>query len=92
MFPVPTKGCPMAALVLVQLKISPPPVLALKLIAEIASPEHTTIFETELTTGSGLIVIVNVLTFVPPLVQPFFVADTVIIPTILEPVRLMGAV
>lgn len=79
----------MAVLLLVQLNVSPPPVLALKGIALMDWPAQTATLATVLTTGCGLMVMVNVLT--AP-VQPFRVAVTLIVPTISEPVKFAGAV
>src|SRR5258705_10559673 len=68
--PVPLATKPIPVLLLDQTKVSAPPVLALKLIAAMASPEHTLTLGITFTTGSALIVIVNVLAFTPALPNP----------------------
>ena len=91
-FPIPVAAKPTEMLLFDQLKVSPPPVFAEKGIAAIGSPEQTETFVTALTTGCGLIVIVNVFVLAPILMQLFLVADTVIVPTISTPVKFIGAV
>jgi hypothetical protein len=59
MLPDPLAARLINGLLLVQLKVSPPPVLAAKLIAPIAPPEHTTTLPTGVITGEGSIVIVK---------------------------------
>ena len=90
--PVPDAINPTAVFVFVQLKVSPPPVFAVKAGMVIVPPEQTVMFAIPLTTGCGLMVIVNVFRFAPALVQPFLVAVTVIVPTMSNPVKLVGAV
>lgn len=92
MLPVPLTVRPIAGLEFVQLKVSPPAVFAVNGIAPIAVPEQTDTSVMATTTGSGLIVIVNISRLAPVLVHPLFVAVTVIIPTISAPVKLVGAV
>src|SRR5258706_4650109 len=92
MFPAPLAANPMPVLVFVQLNVSPPPVFALKLMAGTVAPEHATTIGITATTGSALMVIVNVLAFAPALVQPFCVAVTVMLPTISAPEISIGAV
>src|SRR5580704_8354339 len=53
MFPEPLAARLINGLLLVQLNVSPPPVLAVKLIAPIPAPEHTVTLLTALTTGEG---------------------------------------
>src|SRR5258706_14382812 len=72
--PVPLATKPIPGLLLDQTKVSAPPVLALKLIAAMASPEHTLTVGITFTTGSALIVILNVLALAPALNHPFVVA------------------
>ena len=90
--PVPFADSPIDGLEFVQLNVSPPAVLAEKLIAGTASPEHTDTLVIAATTGCGFMVTVNVFEFEPELVQPFLVAVTVIVPTMSTPVKLFGAV
>ena len=60
MFPLPDTGMPIDALLLVQLNVSPPPVLAVKGML-IASPGQNAWFAVaEVITGSGFTVTVNV--------------------------------
>src|SRR5258706_90176 len=90
--PVPLATKPIPVLLLDQTKVSLPPVLAPKVMAGMASPEQTLTLGITLTTGSALIVIVNALALSPALVQPFFEAVTVIVPTMSVPEKLTGAV
>ena len=92
MFPVLPRERPTAALSLVHVNVSDPPVFALKPMAGTVAPEQTVTSMTDATIGVGLIVIVKVLVLPPALVQPSFEAVTVIVPTILTPVLLAGAV
>src|SRR5260221_3414245 len=92
MFPVPLAARPIPVLVLVQLNVSAPPVLALKLMAGTVAPEHATTMGITATTGSALMVIVNVLAFAPALVQPLYVAVTIMLPATSAPEILIGAV
>ena len=92
MLAVPDAASPTAVFVFVQLNVSPPAVLAVKAGTVIVPPEQTVIFAIALTTGWGLIVMVNVFEFVPVLVQPLFVAVTVMVPTMSRPLKLIGAV
>src|SRR5260221_937014 len=90
-FPAPAGPKPIAGFVFVQLNVSPPPIFATKLMAAIGAPEQTLTTGMAATTGSGLFVIVNVLTLAPVLVQPFIVAVTVMVPTRADPVAVTGA-
>jgi len=92
MFPIPLAGKPIDTLSFVQLNVSLPPVFAAKFIAEMGAPEQTVTSLIVLTIGVGLILMVNVFTLLPLLVQPLEVADTVIVPTMSAPVLLAGAV
>ena len=53
MLPEPLATKPIAISELVQLKVSPPPVFAVKAIGPIISPGHTIILVTAATTGAG---------------------------------------
>jgi hypothetical protein len=93
MFPELPEDKLIAVLLFVQLNVTPPSAtFEPKIVAGTVPPEQTTILPRGSTTGVGLIVIVNVLLLLPELVQPLAVADTVIVPTISEPVLLTGAV
>jgi hypothetical protein len=89
--PVPLADNPIEGLEFVQLNVSPPAVLAEKITAGTASPEQMETLAITLTTGCGLIVIVNDFEFGPTLTHPFLVAVTVIVPTISTPLKLEGA-
>jgi len=92
MLPVPEATRPIDVLSFVQLNVTPPElILEPNAGTTIVPPEHTVIFEIALTTGVGLIVIVNVFRLAPALVHPFFEAVTVIVPTISAPVLFAGA-
>ena len=91
MFPEPPAAKLINGLLLIQVKVSPPPVLAVKLIAPTVPPEQTTMFGTAVTTGEGSIVIVNVFEFAPLLVQPDEFAVTVMVPVIAAGPALTGA-
>jgi hypothetical protein len=60
-------------------------------MAGTVAPEQTVTSLTDATIGVGFIVIVKVLVLPPALVQLRFVAETVIVPTIFEPVLFAGA-
>src|SRR5258706_9784326 len=90
--PVPLATKPIPVLLLDQTKVSPPPVLAPKVMAGMASPEQTLTLGITLTTGSALIVMVNALALAPALIHPFFVAVTAMVATKSDPVVLKGAV
>src|ERR1041385_5266833 len=92
MFPTPLAGMPIEVLSFVQLNVSLPPVLAENAIAAIGAPEQTVTSVIVLTIGVGLILIVNVFTLAPMLVQVLAVADTVIVPMMSAPVLFAGAV
>ena len=85
-------GRPIARLSLVQLKVSPPPVFALKLMAATVAPEQTVTLLTGFTIGVGLMVMVKLVVLAPALVQEALVAVTVMVPVIAAPVLLAGAV
>ena len=91
MLPVPLAARPIPT-VLVQLNVSPPPVFAPNVIAEIVPPEQTTMLLTVFTTGVGWIVIVKVFLLEPVLTHVLPVPVTVIVPTMSAPVALLGAV
>lgn len=91
MFPELLAGRPIAILSLVHAKVSPPPVLAEKVMPAIGAPEHTATFATAFVIGVGLIVMVNDLAFPPVLVHEFAVPVTVIVPVMFAPVVLAGA-
>ena len=90
-FPVPPAAKLINGLLLLHVNVSPPPVLPVKLIAPTDPPEHTTMFDTDVTTGEGSTVIVNVLEFNPLLVQPDEIAVTVIVPVIATGPAFTGA-
>ena len=87
-FPLPLATSPIAVLEFVHAKVEPIGLLT-KLLMLIVELGHTAMFVIGVTTGLGKIVTVKVIG-VPE--QPFRVGVTEIIPTILAPVPLAGAV
>ena len=78
----------MSVLLLVQAKVVPPPVLAVKFPGLTVLPGHTDISDFPVITGVGLTVILKDTGL---LAQRLAVAVTVTVPTILKLVRLEGA-
>lgn len=87
MFPPPVLARPIKVFVLVQVKLDPATLLENGM--SIGSPAQKLWFATKSTTGSGLMLILNV--WAGP-EQPFLVAVTVKLPTKGVPVVLTGAV